>query len=514
MVIMKRRLIIIGFLVAAALCTFAQSTERPRTILLEGYTSSWCAPCVQGNAKLKSVLEENQGSYALIKYQVNFPGDGDPYYTSEVEVRKLYYGANTAPWLVLNGGNGINTASITNNHLVNLQNVPATMDLEVDFYVEGQTVYAKAKINPTVDITGQNLKLFMAIVEKQTFNNIGPNEETEFEQVMKKFMPNANGITIGNVTANTPVVRLQQWEFKGNYRLPTSAGNPINHNIEHSVENFDNLTVVAWVQAQNKAIQQACNGMDTEQPTVNFIANSGGTITATVAGNPINSGEAVTAGSEITFKATPHSGSFIEEWWVDGEKQTDTSDELTVTFNGNYLDVEVRFITTHANVVFHTVNDFGTLGATANGANIYSGDLAELGAQIMFTATPNEGYEVKEWKYNGEIVAGNIANEFEIQSMSSAVEVTVEFKPTAGVTHPLFSNIQLYPNPFTNVIYITNAENVQAVHVVNAFGHIVKEVSALEKSTIHIDANDLAGGIYFIFLQAANGERAVYKVVK
>ena len=415
---------------------YDSTIAKERTILLEGFTSSSCGPCSAGNVNFKNVLLQNQGLFALIKYQMNWPGNGDPYYTAEGGVRRDYYGVNSVPWVQLEGMMNLNSGSVNNSHLTNLQAVPAFMDIEVDYYVEGQTVYTKAKIDPTIDFTGQNLRLYMAIVERMTYDNwiTVPNQsngEREFAQVMKKFLPDANGIAIGDLEANVPFITLQEWEFKGDYRRPNNANTPINHNIEHSVEDFENLTIVAWVQASNKTVSQACNGIDTEEPTLTFGSNPGGSITATVDDDPINSGETLNSGDEITFIATPAEGYEIKEWKLNGEISTkNISDEFSVTFEDSYVDVTVIFQTTHVEVNYSMVNNFGTLNATVDEDEIESGDLVIRNAEIVFTADPDTDYEIKEWKNNGAVIAGNTTNEYVIESINSNVYVTVEFQTT------------------------------------------------------------------------------------
>jgi len=72
-------------------------------------------------------------------------------------------------------------------------------------------------------------------------------------------LPSANGTTLGALTAGTPATDFQHYEFKGSYRLPNNASDPINNAIEHSVEEFDDLNVVVWVQntATKEVLQSA-----------------------------------------------------------------------------------------------------------------------------------------------------------------------------------------------------------------------------------------------------------------
>jgi len=329
-------------------------TSRPRTVMLEGFTASTCGPCVNGNVNLKKVLEENGGRYALIKYQMDFPGLGDPYYTLEAKTRASIYSVFSVPAIHV-GGSAYKTVThqLKNFTLLELQSEPSFMEVDVDYYIEGKTVYAKAKVTPTEAILDGNTKLFMTILEKKTYNNTGTNGETEFDNVMKKFMPDVNGIALDNTSVSTPFVALQSWEFKGNYRLPADAGSPINHNIEHSVEDFNNLVVVAWVQnMQNKTIYQAENGVRTLGPTIAFssLPIAGGTVTATLNGTPIMSGTVVNSGESMVFTAEAHEGYEFIEWRYNGTIISSEKDPITVTSDGSYADVTAIFLKTSAQI--------------------------------------------------------------------------------------------------------------------------------------------------------------------
>jgi hypothetical protein len=136
---------------------------------------------------------------------------------------------------------------------------------------------------------------------------------------------------------------VREWEFRGDYRLPNNGNNPINHAIEHSVEDFNNLTIVAWVQSGDGTVIQACNGVNTGAPTVTYVAGNNGTITATVNKETIASGETLNNGDEIIFVAIPDEGYKIKEWKINGETATqNTVNELAVIVE-NYLDIAVTF---------------------------------------------------------------------------------------------------------------------------------------------------------------------------
>ena len=226
----------------------------------EAFTSSTCAPCVAGNNNLKTVLNANPNKWILLKYQMYWPGNGDPYYTAEGGTRATYYGVNSVPALVVDAAPFINTSSYTSAMLNTAYNKAAFVNLVADFAQpgDGKTVNINVSINPAADIPSSNLRLRAAIFEYMTTGNVGSNGETTFNYVMKKLVPDANGTVVSPLTSGTAVTKTLSYTFNGSYRLPANALSPINHATEHSVEEFFDLGVVVWLQDNvTKEVYQA-----------------------------------------------------------------------------------------------------------------------------------------------------------------------------------------------------------------------------------------------------------------
>jgi len=240
--------------------TFKTYSNTNRVVLHEVFTSSTCPPCKPGNEQLIKVLNtKDPNNWACIKYQYSFPGNGDPYYTTECRTRGTFYGGvNAVPHLYCDGTYGVNPNSYTANKLNELTIVPAAASMAGTSTVTNKTVDFSVTINPFINIDNPNIRLFAAIVEKKTYKNTASNGEVEFHFVMKKFITNVNGDVIDKLEANTPITRNLSYTFNGNYRLPANAGSPINHATEHSVEDFNGLMVVYWLQnIETKEVYQA-----------------------------------------------------------------------------------------------------------------------------------------------------------------------------------------------------------------------------------------------------------------
>jgi hypothetical protein len=119
-------------------------------------------------------------------------------------------------------------------------------------------------------------------------------------------------------------------------------------------------------------------------------------------------------GTEITLTAVPASGYKFKEWQVLGGSITITSDKFIMQTQ----NVTVEAIFEPISYAITVQNDgHGTAGANPSSAAI--------GTEITLTATPNNGYQFKEW----QIISGNIslanANSASITFFMPANTVTV-----------------------------------------------------------------------------------------
>ncbi|OYT17291.1 MAG: hypothetical protein B7C24_03275 [Bacteroidetes bacterium 4572_77] len=179
--------------------SFAQTI--PLKPLIQVFTSSTCGACNYGNEVLDSVLNNNQGNYSLIKYQVSWPAPGDPYSTSEAALRVDYYGVSAVPMMFID----------------TVEMIPWNLNQEVFDSFLANTTGMGIQIN-SAEINDENilslsfdlhaeiaydagLKLHAAVVEKTTLENVGNNGETEFHYVMLKMLPNVQGFLLDSFDA-------------------------------------------------------------------------------------------------------------------------------------------------------------------------------------------------------------------------------------------------------------------------------------------------------------------------
>jgi hypothetical protein len=240
----------------------AYGNENKRVSLIETFTSSTSPTSMSSNAHVENFLNNNVGDLTSLKYQMNSPGSGDPYFTSEGMARKQFYAVSNINSIVLDGQMEMFSQQLNQDSIDKRLEEVAFVTLSADYWVNGKIVYITVDIDPLETFNGQNYVLHTAVYEKTTTQNAKSSGETTFHNVMKKLVPDENGVLIGGLNKSATVNQSLTYIFKGNYRLPSNANNQINHATEHSVENFNDLGVVVWIQNHDndEVIQSAYAG--------------------------------------------------------------------------------------------------------------------------------------------------------------------------------------------------------------------------------------------------------------
>ncbi len=217
----------------------------PRKVTFEEFTSSTCGPCASFNSGFVPWCEAHP-DIMLVKYQMNWPGSGDPYYTAEGGVRRSYYGVSYVPDLFYNGARintSVSDAQASYNAGINLTSY---IDIASKFTISGTTINITTNLLPWDNIG--NVRVHNIVLEKVTTGNVASNGETEFHHVMMDMIPDANGANV-NLQYGTPV-QLQ-------YSVNLASTN---------VEEFNDLLVAVLV--QNQSTKEMLQSEYGEQNTV------------------------------------------------------------------------------------------------------------------------------------------------------------------------------------------------------------------------------------------------------
>ncbi|MGE9972551.1 S-layer homology domain-containing protein [Candidatus Pseudoscillospira sp. SGI.172] len=167
--------------------------------------------------------------------------------------------------------------------------------------------------------------------------------------------------------------------------------------------------------------------------TVTFSDSVNGSISATVDGNSISSGDSIVGDTVVTFTASPvsPSGYTFAGWTVNGAASEETTESLTLPITENtvvkasYTQDVVRYT-----VTYDVIGENGTLSAPAIAAD----GKAAAGSRVVFTATPADGYRVAGW-YSDAAGTTPIPgttfeqNRYTIEDLLSDTVVYVKFDP-------------------------------------------------------------------------------------
>lgn len=165
-----------------------------------------------------------------------------------------------------------------------------------------------------------------------------------------------------------------------------------------------------------------------------FSATEGGTITAKVDETALTSPASVKGDKQVTFTAsTPETGYEFVGWKVDEKTVQSNSDPYVLTVSKN-TSVQACYALTTAKyqVTYGIIQTSGKDNGTLAASGLDSNGKANAGSNITFTATPAEGYQVKQW-YNaatsGTEIGAAESTTYEIENLTANASVYVQFEP-------------------------------------------------------------------------------------
>ena len=201
--------------------SFVSHTVQHRPCL-EEFTSSTCGPCATFNTSFIPWCNTHEDEITLVKYQMNWPGNGDPYYTAEGGVRRNWYGVSWVPWTNLDGTYTDNNLTTINNMFNSSMDEPGLVKVIGSNTLTGTVMDINMTILAFADFS--NVVIHIVVFEYLTTGNVGTNGETEFEHVMMKMVPDANGTTVSledrvpfsiSETVDLAGTNVEEWDDLG-----------------------------------------------------------------------------------------------------------------------------------------------------------------------------------------------------------------------------------------------------------------------------------------------------------
>jgi hypothetical protein len=489
--------------------------------MIEHFSSSTCGPCVNVNTQMQNFCNNNPGRFTYTKYQMNWPGNGDPYYTAEGGTRRTYYGVSAVPQVFLDGedqGYAAVQTTVFNQHAER----DAFVDIRGSFTMDGSTINVKVDIMPFITTEA---RVYVSVNEKETHNNVGGNGETSFHHVFMKMLPNAQGLTQNFVSGE-----MQHMDFT--------------HDMSGThVEEMSDLEVSIWV--QNFTSKEVFNSHFAYEYTDEHpypVENLTMVKNEAKDDSMLLSWDVPTYGNPVGYNV-----------YINGELVSEATTETSYTFDIDpnvyyvagvtalYADAKTSVIT--AVVQPEEVVDNGLVaveGEVALTANEPSAELHVMNAnyesltpieilsiveaenetgvpylvitaeQLPYTLEVGETYSFMI-EPNYPLPAKSVAEAIiDVASDDRIVTFVVEIDGDLLSVTELSAETKLYPNP-TSGTFTVEGLNVAKVEVYNLVGQKVFEQQG--NKVVNIDASGWNKGLYLLNITNENGSIETKKLV-
>ena len=494
-----------------------------RIPMIEHFSSSTCGPCVSVNNQMNTFCNNNPGRFTYTKYQMNWPGSGDPYYTAEGGVRRTYYGVSAVPDIYLDGV-GTNNSAVNQNTFNQHAEEPGYFDVRGSFTVDGNNIHIVADVMPYVDIEA---RVYVSVNEKVTHGNVGTNGETEFHHVFMKMMPDGEGSTLDFTTGEIQRLEFTQ-DMSGTH-----------------VEEMSDLEVSIWV--QNYGSKYVFNShfayeytevhpYPVENLTLTEVAGPRGLFAASweapANGNPIGydvyvNNDLVAEGiteTEYSFEGDPDLFNVIGVVALYADDQSSVKVVAGVTENlqdlglyipgSPYVDLtvaepEADVYVTNGNFASHnSIEVFAITEANLTGDQYL---VLEPMSELPYTLAEGEEFHIM---ISPNAVVGRSVAETLVKVESDGGEaifnVTVDGE-LLKVTE-LSSTAKIYPNPANNQVRIESAKGIESVMVYNMMGVLVETIPA-DGMIVNVNLSQYSEGTYFFNIRQSDGTIINQRVV-
>lgn len=550
-----KKIILFSLFFTIAVLGFSQSQ---RFIMFEEFTQASCGPCAQQNPAFDALLTANASKCTSIKYHTSWPGV-DPMNAqnpTDVATRVTYYNVTGVPYALMDGSpiTGSNylgaPANLTQAKIDAEYAVPATFNLYMNHYLSAgnDTIYVTMLGECTEAVSG-TLIAQMGVIEKHIHFNSPPgsNGETDFYHVMKKMLPDANGILLSSSFQTGDYFITQgSWKLANVYDLTQlSAIGFIQNNADKSIQQGANSSTTPLTMPFNNDVQpmtitnySTTNCSGSVAPAVTIRNNGNHIVTSMTIKYFVNSGPPATYtwnGSLATLKETtvslpaytftPLASDTLKIYSDQVNNVQDEyvkNDTVTATFvsppvtTKNFALLFLRTDNAPQETTWEVKNSSGTVidsGGPYSIANHNYHDTVHLDGVGCYTFTIYDAGGNGLCCSNGQGLyqlttsGGAIIKTGGTFGSSEFTELKMDW-PTAVEQNVKYS-MKVYPNPFNGeakvTFYLVNPEDV-VLDLYNSTGQLVRSIdkgsfpAGDQECTLH--AGNLPAGIYMLRMQA------------
>ena len=183
--------------------------------------------------------------------------------------------------------------------------------------------------------------------------------------------------------------------------------------------------------------------------------------------------------------------------WSDGVG--DNPRIITVTEDATYTAMFMQ----SGSIETYTIN---ALSGNPNYGTVYGGGTYAANTFVNLYAIAYEGYEFVSWS------DGNTDNPRRIAVTGNAMYIAT-FVPSTGIEENVALEINVFPNPATDILNITSSETISEIEIVNVIGQVVKRLEVNSDNAV-CDVEELTAGVYVVRIRTASATLSQRKFVK
>jgi len=239
-----KKTILFFLAICLAVTAYSQQPKSQRLVLLEHFTQASCGYCPPWNTAYEALKPTNVGKFVIVRHQVNWPGY-DPMNEQypDVSARVSYYSVTGVPYSRTDGTLTGQMSQTTLNSEYAIAS-PFTIAVTHTMSPLNDSVNISVEITATTAFTANGaLKCHVDLTESHIgFSSApGSNGETNFYNVIRKMIPDANGTTLAGTWTNGQTQTL-------NFSIP----------VTEYIYDLRELEVVAFIQQNgDKRVEQA-----------------------------------------------------------------------------------------------------------------------------------------------------------------------------------------------------------------------------------------------------------------
>lgn len=210
-------------------------------------------------------------------------------------------------------------------------------------------------------------------------------------------------------------------------------------------------------------------------------------------------------GEDVSLEAHANPEFIFQNWRVDGIVVS-AENPYSFFMPAEDLHIVAHFISEEEETYLIELNADPENAGTVTGQGLFV-----AGESVTINAVANQGWKFVNWTTTDQQVFAETAM-YSFEMPEENLVLTANFVDISFVETEKTIEIEIYPNPFSDVININSAENISGITITKITGQIVLDQKLFGETTVN--AEHLPAGFYLVIIETDQGYRSIRKMVK